>query len=49
VALGERPPRTTSYVMPQGREAVKRRAVTTALALLRRVLEDEGLSAAVSR
>ena len=36
VALGERPPRTTSYVMPQGREAVKRRAVTTALALLRR-------------
>jgi nicotinamide-nucleotide amidase len=38
VALGERPPRTTSYVMPQGREAVKRRAVTTALALLRRVL-----------
>jgi nicotinamide-nucleotide amidase len=41
VALGERPPRTTSYVMPQGREAVKRRAVTTALALLRRVLEDD--------
>jgi len=40
VALGERPPRTTSYVMPQGREAVKRRAVTTALALLRRVLEE---------
>ena len=49
VALGEKPPRTTSYVMPQGREAVKRRAVTTALALLRRELLDEGLSAAVSR
>jgi nicotinamide-nucleotide amidase len=42
VALGGRPPRTTSYVFPQGREAVKRRAVTTALALLRRVLQDEG-------
>jgi nicotinamide-nucleotide amidase len=42
VALAERPPRTTSYAMPQGREAVKRRAVTTALALLRRVLEDDG-------
>jgi nicotinamide-nucleotide amidase len=41
VALGERPPRTTSYVMPQGREAVKRRAVTTALALLRRELLDD--------
>ncbi len=38
VALGEKPPRTTSYAMPQGREAVKRRAVTTALALLRREL-----------
>jgi competence/damage-inducible protein CinA-like protein len=41
VALGEKPPRTTSYAMPQGREAVKRRAVTTALALLRRMLLDE--------
>jgi nicotinamide-nucleotide amidase len=41
VALGEKPPRTTSYVMPQGREAVKRRAVTTALALLRRELLDD--------
>jgi len=49
VALRERPPRTTSYIMPQGREAVKRRAVTTALALLRRVLLDEGLSVEVSR
>jgi nicotinamide-nucleotide amidase len=38
VALGERPPRTVSYVFPQGREAIKRRAVTTALALLRREL-----------
>jgi len=42
VALGEKPPRTTTYAMPQGREAVKRRAVTTALALLRRVLLDKG-------
>jgi nicotinamide-nucleotide amidase len=41
VAVGEGPPRTTSYVMPQGREAVKRRAVTTALALLRRELQDD--------
>jgi len=41
VALGERPPRATSYAMPQGREAVKRRAVTTALALLRRELLDD--------
>jgi nicotinamide-nucleotide amidase len=41
VALGEGPPRTVSYVFPQGREAVKRRAVTTALSLLRRALLDE--------
>jgi nicotinamide-nucleotide amidase len=38
VALGEKPARTVSYVFPQEREAVKRRAVTTALALLRREL-----------
>jgi hypothetical protein len=32
-----------SYTFPQGREAVKRRAVTTALALLRReLLEKRG-------
>jgi len=42
VALGEGPPRTVSYVFPQGREAVKRRAVTTALSLLRRALLDAG-------
>jgi nicotinamide-nucleotide amidase len=42
VALGEKPPRTVSYTFPQGREAVKRRAVTTALALLRRELLDDG-------
>jgi nicotinamide-nucleotide amidase len=41
VAVGEKPPRTVSYVFPQGREAVKRRAVTTALALLRRELQDD--------
>ena len=40
VALGESPPQTVSYVFAQGREAVKRRAVTTALALLRRALLD---------
>ena len=40
--LGEGLRRTVSYVFPQGREAVKRRAVTTALALLRRMLLDEG-------
>jgi nicotinamide-nucleotide amidase len=38
--LGEGARRTVSYAMPQGREAVKRRAVTTALALLRRMLLD---------
>ena len=38
VVLGEEPPQTVSYVFAQGREAVKRRAVTTALALLRRAL-----------
>jgi len=31
-------PRVVSYVLPQGREAVKRRAVTTVLAILRRAL-----------
>jgi nicotinamide-nucleotide amidase len=41
VALGEGPPQTVSYVFAQGREAVKRRAVTTALALLRRALLEE--------
>jgi nicotinamide-nucleotide amidase len=33
-------PRTMSYVFPQGRTAVKRRAVTTALVLLRQSLLD---------
>jgi nicotinamide-nucleotide amidase len=32
------PPQTTSYVFPQGRTAVKRRAVTTALVMLRQAL-----------
>jgi nicotinamide-nucleotide amidase len=40
VVVGEGPPQTVSYVFAQGREAVKRRAVTTALALLRRALLD---------
>jgi hypothetical protein len=31
-------PRTMSYVFPQGRDAVKRRAVTQALVLLRQSL-----------
>ncbi len=40
------PPRTMSYVFAQGRTAVKRRAVTTALVLLRQALlnyHDEAL------
>jgi nicotinamide-nucleotide amidase len=41
VALAEGPPQTVSYVFAQGREAVKRRAVTTALSLLRRALLDK--------
>jgi len=34
------PPQSMSYVFPQGRTAVKRRAVTTALVMLRRALLD---------
>jgi nicotinamide-nucleotide amidase len=41
VAAGEGTPQTVSYVIAQGREAIKRRAVTTALALLRRALLAE--------
>jgi nicotinamide-nucleotide amidase len=41
VAPGEGPPQTVSYVFAQGREAVKRRAVTTALSLLRRTLLEQ--------
>jgi nicotinamide-nucleotide amidase len=43
VALENGPPQTVSYVFAQGREAVKRRAVTTALSLLRRALLDDRL------
>ncbi len=39
-------PRNVSYQFAQGREAVKRRAVTTALTLLRRVLLETGGGAA---
>ena len=38
---GGRTPQAVSYVFAQGREAVKRRAVTTALSLLRRALLDQ--------
>ena len=35
---GDAPPTTTSYTLGQGREAIKRRAVTTALLLVRRAV-----------
>lgn len=38
---GGEAPRTVSYLFAQGREAVKRRAVTTALSFLRRVLLEQ--------
>jgi nicotinamide-nucleotide amidase len=40
VDLGGGRSRVVSYTLPQGREAVKRRAVTTALAILRRLLME---------